>query len=128
MRRFSLAVFAAAIAFCLAACTPPASEVQAPQDAIIIEEGDAAQGLLYAQAHCAACHSVRAGETQSPDPKAAAFQTVANRPGMTYLALDIWLHTPHPTMPNLIVERERIGDLAAYISTLRTSAPQGEEH
>jgi hypothetical protein len=41
-------------------------------------------------------------------------------PGMTSIALNVWLHTSHPTMPNLLVEPDRIDDLSAYLETLKS--------
>ena len=38
---------------------------------------------------------------------------------LSHRALDVWLHSVHPSMPHLIVERERIEDLSAYLATLR---------
>jgi mono/diheme cytochrome c family protein len=81
--------------------------------------GNPARGRDYAEAVCAACHAVAPGQIVSPDPAAPAFQSVANWPGMTALALQAWLRTSHPTMPDLIVAPDRIDDLSAYLSTLK---------
>jgi len=35
------------------------------------------------------------------------------------MALNVWLHTSHPTMPNFIIDPDRIDDLIAYIATLK---------
>lgn len=82
--------------------------------------GDPARGQAYAEAVCASCHAVANGQVNSPNPDAPAFETVANMPGMTSIALNVWLHTSHPTMPNLLVEAERIDDLSAYLETLKS--------
>jgi mono/diheme cytochrome c family protein len=76
-------------------------------------------GLVYAEQACAECHAVEAGRTQSPDPKAPTFETIANTPGVTRMGLSALLHTSHRTMPNLIVDPNRIDDLSAYLDTLR---------
>ena len=81
--------------------------------------GDAALGRAYAEAACASCHAVAPGENFSPHMQAPAFIDIANTPGMTHRALDVWLHSVHPSMPHLIVERERIEDLSAYLATLQ---------
>ncbi len=88
--------------------------VAAAQDATIV-----GRGRDYATAACSDCHAVSAGERTSPNPRAPAFETVANTPGMTGMALSAWLHTSHPTMPNLIISAARTDELAAYILTLR---------
>ena len=33
--------------------------------------------------------------------------------------INVWLHTSHPTMPNLIIEPDRVADLIAYIGSLK---------
>ena len=83
------------------------------------EFGDPRKGLTYAQKTCAQCHAVLRRETTSPNPKAPAFKPVANTPGMTALALTVWLRTSHPTMPNLIIEPNDLDDVVAYITSLR---------
>lgn len=81
--------------------------------------GDAALGRVYADQVCASCHAVAPDEDYSPHMQAPAFIDIANTPGMTHRALDVWLHSAHPSMPHLIIEQERIEDLSAYLATLR---------
>lgn len=81
--------------------------------------GAAERGFSVAEASCAECHAVSAGESRSPNPAAPAFEALANRPDMTRTALAVLLRTPHRTMPNLIVESGKVDDLSAYLSTLR---------
>ncbi len=38
---------------------------------------------------------------------------------MTRIALNAWLHTGHPTMPNVQVDQGETDDLWAYLLTLR---------
>ncbi len=102
------------IAFAASACAAPPIAMPRPAFA-----GDPARGLAYAQDNCAACHAVAAHENWSPDYMAPAFVTIANTPGMSPVALNAWLHTSHPNMPNLIVDPNRIDDLSAYLATLR---------
>jgi mono/diheme cytochrome c family protein len=104
----------------LSACAAPPPE--APAYSVgAADTGDPALGLRYAQQTCASCHAVAAAETVSPNPDAPPFDTVANTPGMTRIALNVWLHTPHPTMPNFVVDPDRIDDLSAYLATLKES-------
>ena len=79
----------------------------------------AAVGLSYARAACASCHAVEAGAVESPNPAAPSFQALANRSDMARPALAALLRSPHRTMPNLIVEPERVDDLAAYLAALK---------
>lgn len=81
--------------------------------------GDAAKGLAYATQICSECHAVRKDQDVSPLDKATPFRTVANTPGMTSIAITVWLRTPHPSMPNLIVPREDTENLIAYILSMR---------
>jgi len=119
--------FAALLCLCLAgaACAPapgPAPDAAAsPLQRRATDE--AAAGRSYAQAHCASCHAILAGAAPSPNLKAPSFAAVANTHGMTRTALNVWLHTSHPTMPNLIIDPDRIGDVSAYIATLKTNEP-----
>lgn len=83
------------------------------------EVGDPRAGLAYAQRVCSECHGVLANQSQSPVAKATPFKVVANTPGMTGTAIAVWLRTPHPTMPNLIVANPDMENLVAYILDLR---------
>jgi len=78
---------------------------------------DAAAGLAYAQENCASCHAVEMG---APSPRASAptFESLAARPDMSRPALAALLRQPHRNMPNLIVESDRVNDLAAYLDVL----------
>jgi mono/diheme cytochrome c family protein len=106
----------------LASCTT-AQQPQPPREAD--EFGSAARGLNYAQRVCAECHAVAAGEQVSPNPNAPPFTVIANTPGMTPTALNAWLHSAHPSMPNLIVAPEDRADLAAYLEVIRRGGSAG---
>ncbi len=83
------------------------------------EMGDADKGFAYAIKTCSECHAVRPAEEVSPAAKATPFRIVANTPGMTGTAVAVWLRTPHPTMPNLIVPPDDTVNVIAYILSLR---------
>ncbi len=85
--------------------------------------GTPARGLSYAEAHCAGCHAVLKDETVSPNPDSPAFAAVAATPGITRTALSVFLQSPHPTMPNLIVAGEDADNLIAYILSLKPAGP-----
>jgi mono/diheme cytochrome c family protein len=81
------------------------------------EVGDARKGLAFAQKFCAECHAVAPGQ---PVPAAAPpFRAIANTPGMTGLALAVFLRTPHRNMPNLIISDRDRDNVIAYILSLR---------
>ena len=51
-------------------------------------------------------------------PQAPTFQSVADTPGMTELALSVWLQSSHPTMPNIILSQDDLRNVVAYIRSL----------
>jgi mono/diheme cytochrome c family protein len=83
------------------------------------EMGDAKKGATLAESVCAACHAVAKGETRSPNAKAPTFTSVAATRGMTEMALRVWLQSPHPTMPNLMLGEDEKDDVIAYILSLK---------
>lgn len=82
------------------------------------QDADIVAGKAYAEDVCAACHAVRAGETSSPVFEATPFQNVADTPGMTELALSVWLQSSHPTMPNIVLSQDEMRNVTAYIRSL----------
>jgi len=38
---------------------------------------------------------------------------------MTARALSVWMQTPHPTMPNLIIPTEERDNIISYVMSLR---------
>jgi mono/diheme cytochrome c family protein len=91
--------------------------------------GDLQAGQALAWHVCSPCHAVE------PDPKAQRlldiapdFQAIADTPGMTATALNAFLHTSHPKMPNFILSPEASADVIAYILSLRGQARPGENH
>lgn len=80
---------------------------------------DVQQGRRLALEVCAACHAVLAGQPQSPIAAAPSFEAVAATPGMTAMALNVWLTAQdHPTMPNIVLSQIDIQDISAYILSL----------
>lgn len=112
--RTSLAVLCLAAAACAAA---PQAVAQTP--APIGLAGWAPDGQAHARETCARCHAVEPGEEISPYPGAPAFEQLAETPGMTGMALNVWLHSAHEEMPHLMVDRDDVEDLSAYITSLK---------
>jgi hypothetical protein len=50
---------------------------------------------------------------------APTFRAIANTPGMTALALNVFLRTPHRSMPNLVISDGDRDNVIAYILSLR---------
>jgi mono/diheme cytochrome c family protein len=83
------------------------------------DEGDAKAGLDYAKLYCSSCHGI--AEENSPLPQAPRFSDVAHQPGMTATALQAWLQTSHPTMPNIVVAPQDMRNVIAYILSLKSN-------
>jgi mono/diheme cytochrome c family protein len=81
--------------------------------------GGAQQGLRLARAQCAECHLVDKVADRSSNAAAPSFERIANVPGMTSAALTAALRTSHETMPNVIIKGNDMGDLVAYILSLK---------
>ena len=83
------------------------------------EGGDKVRGQALAEKLCAECHATASSQRHSPVPGLADFETIANTPGMSALALSVWLTTPHREMPHLILSIQERNDIVAYITSLR---------
>jgi mono/diheme cytochrome c family protein len=81
--------------------------------------GDAGEGHALARSVCAQCHLVEKGQTASQASGAPAFQAVASQPSTTALSLRVFLRTPHPSMPNLMLGEAESDDVIAYILSLK---------
>ena len=80
--------------------------------------GDPQAGRAYALKNCAGCHMVMA--QQSPPVRTApSFQAIADMRSTTQMSLHAFLSTPHPRMPNFIVQPSDGQDVIAYILSLR---------
>jgi mono/diheme cytochrome c family protein len=83
------------------------------------QEGDPERGHDFAKKICAECHGVEKGYQPSTEPFAPTFEAVAKAPGMSPLALSVFLQTPHSTMPNLVLTATERADIIAYITSLK---------
>ena len=97
----------------LAISTLGAASALAAEDVV----GDPQAGFEYAQSVCSGCHGISA--ENSPVRKATRFREVADRPGMTGTALRVWIETYHPTMPNIVVDKQDMLNVIAYILSLK---------
>jgi mono/diheme cytochrome c family protein len=81
--------------------------------------GDPEAGGALARSACSPCHEVGPGP---PAPRilpiAPAFQAIADQQGMTQTALNAFLLTSHPKMPNFILAADQRADVIAYILSL----------
>ncbi|MEM7400255.1 MAG: c-type cytochrome [Pseudomonadota bacterium] len=82
------------------------------------QDPDIAAGKAYAEDVCAQCHAVLANYDASPNLAATPFQQIAQAPGMTEIALSVWLQSSHPTMPNIILNQDEMRNVIGYIRSL----------
>lgn len=82
------------------------------------ELGSAPRGETLAREVCAECHAVDRDEA-GPDANAPGLPAVADLASTTRQSLLVFLTTPHPTMPDLILEPQEVDDITAYILSLR---------
>lgn len=90
-----------------------------PGTAETVELGNPKLGLAYARRNCAECHRVETGGAVSPSTIIPSFESIANKLGMTARALSVWMQTPHPTMPNIIIPTEERDNIISYVMSLR---------
>ena len=79
------------------------------------------RGRLLARQVCAECHAVERNQYSSHYSLAPSFTAVARTPGMTAMALNVFLHTSHRYMPNLILTDEQTRGIITYILSLKRS-------
>jgi len=77
-------------------------------------------GYKMAQEICAECHAIEPDELKSPNLDAPTFFEIANKAGITAMALSVWFRTPHPTMPNFVFSETETSNLSAYILSLKS--------
>jgi mono/diheme cytochrome c family protein len=80
--------------------------------------GDPSRGFVLSRQWCSGCHGITPGEG-SPSAEAPRFVDVAAEPSATEYSLRVFLRTPHPTMPNFVLNTDDIEDLASYIVSLK---------
>lgn len=110
----------------LAACTPAApgdaSAPEAPvQQAATAAPADPAvyRGATVAQQVCAQCHDIGTGVGPAIYAGAPTFASVLDKPDTTSEGLAKWLKSSHPSMPHYVFNDAEVGDLVAYIMSLR---------
>jgi mono/diheme cytochrome c family protein len=82
---------------------------------------DILTGKGIAQVWCSDCHLVDPREHKSGRDSAPTFLSVARMKSTTEASLAAFLSTPHGRgrMPDLVLNREEIQDVSAYILSLR---------
>jgi cytochrome c551/c552 len=83
---------------------------------------DIAAGHAFAREACYACHVIEPEERPRRLLIGPAFRDIANTSGMTAAALQVFLTTFHPTMPNLTLTPRREGRCDRVYPQLTRSA------
>ena len=87
-------------------------------------------GQTLAMQVCSRCHAVKPGvggnRKLKPLPfenvgEPLPFEDIAKTPGITELALYAWMTTSHPSMPNIVLEKEELKNIVAYILSLKNN-------
>jgi mono/diheme cytochrome c family protein len=94
-----------------------------PTVAFAQDTGNAQHGHTLATTVCAACHAVEAKGGPSANGAAPPFAAVAATPGMTAMALNAFIYTPHHLMPDITISPADARDLIAYILSLKPQPP-----
>jgi mono/diheme cytochrome c family protein len=80
---------------------------------------DPSVGRHLAETVCSACHQIDAySQGLGPNPDAPNFVDISRMPSMSELAIKVFLRSPHPSMPNIILSAKEIDSVAAYIRSL----------
>jgi mono/diheme cytochrome c family protein len=68
---------------------------------------------------CADCHLVAWDQPEPPSDIVPSFFEIADRSSTTEMSLRAFLMSPHGNMPNIMLSRAQIDEVAAYILSLR---------
>jgi mono/diheme cytochrome c family protein len=116
-------VAAAALGLVLAACTenaPAGSTPTAPvEQAPATDAAAVYRGATIARQVCAQCHDIGDGAAPAIYSKAPTFKAVVEKPETTAEGLAQWLRSSHPSMPHYVFPENEVGDITAYMMSLR---------
>ena len=82
------------------------------------QDGDATQGRLLAEEHCARCHAIEDGGEMKMHPP--SFDAIAQFRPADQIAGRIWFPATHASMPPMtsLFDAQQVADLTAYIVSL----------
>jgi cytochrome c len=81
---------------------------------------DVSAGRELALNWCSECHLVVENQDRVPSDAVPTFLAIANHRSTTELGLRVFLTSPHGAMPNIMLTREQIDEIVAYILSLRS--------
>lgn len=80
---------------------------------------DSSLGQHVAEKSCSECHQIDARSfPEKPQMNAPSFVAIARMPSTNELAIKVFLRSSHRHMPDIILSREEINSVAAYIMGL----------
>jgi mono/diheme cytochrome c family protein len=79
------------------------------------QTADPSIGRRLAETVCGECHQIDAASPPGSNPAAPSFVDISRMPSMTQLAIKVFLRSPHPHMPDIILSPEEVDSVAAYI-------------
>ncbi len=80
---------------------------------------DARAGEHMARQWCAECHVVADNQKRPVVAGIPTFRGLANDPKVTEFRIRMFMHTPHPVMPNFMLSVPETEDLLAYFRSLK---------
>ncbi|NJO35114.1 MAG: cytochrome c [Rhodospirillales bacterium] len=80
---------------------------------------DVSAGRELALNWCSECHLVVENQDRVPSDGVPTFLAIANHRSTTELGLRVFLTSPHGKMPNIMLTREQMDEIVAYILSLR---------
>lgn len=106
-------------ALTLAVSALVAASASAQEDTMVVTAG-----RDLALKWCAECHVVDKSQEKAASDAVPSFYAVADHPSTTETGLKAFLMSPHKKqMPNIMLTREQIDDVVAYILSLRSKEP-----
>lgn len=81
---------------------------------------DVSAGRELALNWCAECHLVVENQDRVPSDAVPTFFSIADDRSTTELGLRVFLTSPHANMPNIMLTRDQIDEIIAYILSLRS--------
>jgi len=80
---------------------------------------DIESGKQIAQVSCSGCHRIAGEEPKTTSDAVPSFSSIGQMKSTTPMSLAAFLATPHANMPDLVLSRDEIRDVSAYILSLR---------
>jgi cytochrome c len=82
---------------------------------------DPLRGQSTSERLCISCHLVKPGQAGNVIAGVPSFAAIANRPDQSSTRITNVLMQSHPAMPTVSLTLHEIGDIIAYLDTLRNS-------